>query len=373
MSKVLIDEQVLIDLANNIRTKTGSQETFKPGQMPTAVVEIPTADLESKSVTINENTTTTITPTVGKDGMSEVTVTTDLPPSDIGDYIRNAASGNPGATVSSGNWVYLIKKIPAPISITKNLVSGYYQGYPGEVAPKLVFTGAGKPNSFSNLFKSCTYLLSFDISDLDSSGIISTSGMFEGCQKITKIDLSGVSTGNVTNMSNMFTSCYALTDLDVSSFNTSNVTNMESMFNSDYAMSEFNLANFNTSKVYSMTYMFRYCREVTKILISSFDMGAVTSIRDMLQGCSKLTNLSFGYDLGKAYATTQSANYTYYTIDVSASDLLTHDSLMSVINGLYDIATKGVQPQKLIIGSTNLAKLTAEEIAIATGKGWTVS
>ena len=46
---------------------------------------------------------------------------------------------------------------------------------------------------------------------------------------------------------------------------------------------------------------------------------------------------------------------------------------MNVINGLYDIATKGVKTQKLTIGSTNLAKLTAEQIQIATSRGWSVS
>ena len=46
---------------------------------------------------------------------------------------------------------------------------------------------------------------------------------------------------------------------------------------------------------------------------------------------------------------------------------------MNVINNLYDIATKGCNAQLLYLGSTNLAKLSAEEIAIATNKGWTVS
>lgn len=46
---------------------------------------------------------------------------------------------------------------------------------------------------------------------------------------------------------------------------------------------------------------------------------------------------------------------------------------MSVINGLYDIASAGVQPQKLVLGTTNLAKLSQAEIDIATNKGWTVS
>ena len=40
----------------------------------------------------------------------------------------------------------------------------------------------------------------------------------------------------------------------------------------------------------------------------------------------------------------------------------------------YDVANGGtLYTQQLVLGSTNMAKLTAEEIAIATNKGWTVS
>ena len=46
---------------------------------------------------------------------------------------------------------------------------------------------------------------------------------------------------------------------------------------------------------------------------------------------------------------------------------------MNVINNLYDIKTKGVKPQKLVLGTDNLAKLTEEERNIAVSKGWTLS
>lgn len=65
-------------------------------------------------------------------------------------------------------------------------------------------------------------------------------------------------------------------------------------------------------------------------------------------------------------------NKREYTLDLSYSPLLTHDSLMNIINNLYDIKSKGVKPQTLQLGDTNKAKLTAEEIAIATNKGWNV-
>ena len=50
---------------------------------------------------------------------------------------------------------------------------------------------------------------------------------------------------------------------------------------------------------------------------------------------------------------------------------LTHDSLMSIINHLQDKTGASTKPI-LTIGTTNYNKLTAEEIKIATDKGWEV-
>lgn len=77
-------------------------------------------------------------------------------------------------------------------------------------------------------------------------------------------------------------------------------------------------------------------------------------------------------NIGQAYVDYANENYGSYTVYASFNKL-SHESLVNIINNLYDIKTKGVKPQKLILGSTNLAKLTAEEIAVATNKGWNVS
>ena len=55
--------------------------------------------------------------------------------------------------------------------------------------------------------------------------------------------------------------------------------------------------------------------------------------------------------------------------NVSACTELSHDSLMSIINHLKD----GVSGLTVTLGSTNLAKLTDAEKAIATQKGWTLA
>ena len=60
-------------------------------------------------------------------------------------------------------------------------------------------------------------------------------------------------------------------------------------------------------------------------------------------------------------------------LNLSQSPNLDHESLLSVVNCLKDYSanTSGTT-WKVTLGTANLAKLTAEEKAIATGKGWTL-
>lgn len=54
------------------------------------------------------------------------------------------------------------------------------------------------------------------------------------------------------------------------------------------------------------------------------------------------------------------------------SNKLSHDSLMSFVNALEDLTESGTT-KTITFGATNLAKLTEEEKAIITNKGWTYS
>lgn len=129
------------------------------------------------------------------------------------------------------------------------------------------------------------------------------------------------------------------------------------------------------------TYMNGMFREATtkSIIHDNFDLSMVNNIGSMFSSNFKLENLCSLKNLGKAY-TQKTANYSSYTLGLSNCTNLTYESLMNVINGLYDlnltydVANGGtLYTQKLQLGATNLAKLTEDEIAIATAKGWTVS
>ena len=203
--------------------------------------------------------------------------------------------------------------------------------------------------------------------------------MFYSCKAFTVIDLNKLDTSEITDMSNLLSSCNNMTKIDISSWKTTKVTNMSTTFGSCTRLTTLDLSNFDTSNVITMFQMFTSCSKLANLYISSFDMSKVINVRNIFSSCTALQNLNFGTNLGKGY-TSKTNNYSNYTLDLSKSTKLTHDSLMNVINNLYDlnltydVANGGtLYTQGLVLGSTNLAKLTSEEIAIATNKGWSVS
>lgn len=218
-----------------------------------------------------------------------------------------------------------------------------------------------------------------ELSNLNTSNMTSMTRMFYRCTKLPKLYLSNFNTSNVVSLYSMFYYCESLHTLDLSSFDTSNVTTLEDTFNYCRSLCSLNVSSFNTSKVKSFASTFSGCEQLETLNIANFNFEACDDNSGILSSCFKLQNLTFGTNLGKGY-TSKSANTYKYRLSLSSSSSLTHDSLMSVINNLYDlnltykVASGGtLYTQQLMIGSTNLAKLTAEEIAIATNKGWTVS
>lgn len=201
-----------------------------------------------------------------------------------------------------------------------------------------------------------------DINDYFSTTPKNNSIIASLIKKVPKINTTGL-----TTMASFFKSCGLLEEIPP--LNTSSVTNFAQIF---YGCEMIvSIPDLDTSQGKNFPSMFRGCANL--VTIPQLDFGNATSINDIISSETNLVNLGGFKDLGKAYLITASAgNYAYRLVMYNATKL-THESLMNVINNLYDIKTKGCTTQYLQIGSTNKQKLTAEEIAIATNKGWTVS
>ena len=216
--------------------------------------------------------------------------------------------------------------------------------------------------NMAGMFGNCENLKTIPL--LDTRNVTNMAGMFSFCRNLKTIPK--INTAKVTDMSTMFSVCKNLEEIPL--LDTSNVTNMHEMFGNCELLRT--IPELNTVSVSSMPSMFINCSSIKDIPL--LEASSVTNVWQIFDGCELLENLGGLKNLGQAYSTTMTANDGWYSLVLSKCPLLTHDSLMNVINNLYDIKSKGVKTQTLQLGDTNKAKLTAEEIAIATNKGWNV-
>ena len=176
-----------------------------------------------------------------------------------------------------------------------------------------------------------------DLRMFDVSEINSLNDAFAYTEnKYNYIDTRGWDTSNVTSLVGTFSVCYGISELDLSHWNVDRVTSTGRMFYYALNLATINFSNWNLSRVEQMPEMFSTCGSLTTLIMN----GAVLPKIDL----------------------------SNWALDQCGS--LTVESLVSVLNALpqLDSGTTYTCP----LGSTNLNKLSDDQKAIATNKGWTL-
>ena len=227
---------------------------------------------------------------------------------------------------------------------------------------KMITSTSNAPYTFA----SCSKLRDISGLEMDTSNVTNMSYMFDVCSKLTTIPQ--FDTSNVTNMYGMFYDCYGLTTIP--QLDTSNVTNIGRMFyncSNLIELSDFNcvkVANFGTS---ATTSWIANCNKLQKLGV--VDCDSVTNIGYFFGSVlNQLTDFGGCRNLGKA-SSVSNTNGSYF---MAYAPNLTYESVMNVINGLYDRASAGLSVLTLKLHANHLAMLSADDIAIATNKGWTI-
>ena len=238
--------------------------------------------------------------------------------------------------------------------------------------------------SLDSLFRKNTNLININVSNWDTSKITSLVFTFASMPNLERVDFADWDVSNVTNFFALFNESYRLKTIDVSKWDTSSATDMAWMFSGN-SLNTLDVSNFNTSKVTNMHSMFSACK-ITHLDISNFDTSNVLDFGNAFgywdNVCEEL-NIS-GLNLTKVKSIEGSfirssfkvircdglklPNIDMSNIGLNDSTELTVDSIVGLLNALPK-SDKGYSFQ---IGSANIAKLSDEQKAIATNKGWTL-
>ena len=267
-------------------------------------------------------------------------------------------------------------------------------------------TGTERVTDMSNMFSGCESLTS--IPQLDTSSVQDMRYIFHECKSLTSIPQ--MDTSNVTNMRSMFDNCSSLTSIpqldtskvtnmmemfryctsltSIPQMDTSNVTDMNGMNGMFYYCESLtSIPQMDTSNVNDMSYMFYYCESLTSI--PQMDTSSVQDMRYIFHECKSLTsiplldcgsvtNTSAPFGWGSLNKLTDLGGFKDLKVSWSSNFLdrvpnATVESLMNVINNLYDLTANGLSGKTLKFGTTNLNKLTDEQKAVAINKGWTLT
>lgn len=167
---------------------------------------------------------------------------------------------------------------------------------------------------------------------------------------ISKISLLDVDMPNLkTQKMGYFSTAYCLKRLNLPNLETAT----SESFSNNYSLDEINIQKLKT---FTSTYFLQNSSSLKTIDLSSIVSGT-------LSGTARQYNLKFiklptnfkitGWNLAPLYG-------------------LTKECLLDILNKLADVTGESTT-YTITFGSNNLAKLTTDELAIGTGKGWTIS
>ena len=419
MADYLIKDTTLTNIADAIRAKKSSTDTYTPAEMATAISSIQTGGaaepvIEALSVTANG----TYTAPDGVDGYSPVTV--NVPQSGGPPESAFVLSGNCNYRFASNGWNWFIEQYGNKIT-TKNIANTMN-----------MFDGS------SNITN-----IPFEINFGNTYSYHSTIYMFRDCKKL--ITLPKINALKVYNISSIFNNCYKLRTIPEDFADSFDWSYLESqtgaykgdesrMFFSCYSLRSFpnniiKSGNPYITSNYSYFYNgFYYCYSLDELVNLPIPYINTTwtsnAFDNTFFNCHRLKNITFALNDGqphimkwKSQTITLSAsvgwtsdksfilNYNSgITADKEVTDDATyqalkndpdwfttnvaysrynHDSAVATINSLPDtsaylasaggtntIKFKGAAGSATDGGAINT--LTEEEIAVATAKGWSV-
>lgn len=217
--------------------------------------------------------------------------------------------------------------------------------------------------SINNMFTNCYSIREISMPDMHFSQPVTMAEVFYGCHSLTNLDISGWHVEALRAFSGFFAYCYQLPEVDLSDWivddgalTAKNTLNY--LFNSMISCKSIKIPFAISLSNGSVSYMFDYCPRLEYIDIRNMDFTNSSNIY--------LPNNSTIYGhLQEFYPPTLPAK----SFSIQYNGMLSKDSLLRIIDKLPTVSTAVT----ITFGKSNKLKLTDEELAVATNKGWTVA
>lgn len=251
-----------------------------------------------------------------------------------------------------------------------------------------IFFENGSPSSFRYLVPTC----------------------FSGCNGLKKITMPDSIIGL---QGSTFNNCNALEDVIFNDNQKITISTNEfyNCYNLKQQAFESILAHLSSSQTQLTNNLFNGCRAITSVKIPSqittlgssvfsacsaletVELSAVTTVNRMVfSGCVSLKTVKFDVIASGLGINESGANNMFYNCtslediqipvdwttnmflsngSATYTNMLTHDSMIAMLENLYDYSDGTTHT--LTLGTTNLERLSAEEIAIGTNKNWTIT
>lgn len=254
---------------------------------------------------------------------------------------------------------------------------------------EMTFQEGFAPTYAAYMFMNCRILE--EIPWFDTSKITNASYMFSSCRKLKRIpncDFSSCTNSNYPS----FSYCYELEEFGGDLILSKCTSVHGNMFESVSCP----LPNIYIEAATSMGELLRYYTGTTvgniispkatfvsigmnkyntKVeTIGTIDASSATGITMFSDytsdNCPSIKNLGGFINYGMK---SNAGSVTSYSAGLSPCNNLTRSSVMNIINNLYDRATAGYSVLTIKIHPDALARLSDDDIAVATNKGWTIS
>lgn len=357
MAEYLIQDTTLTELADAIRERNNTAETIPVADMARQIREGKESHVDTKTLTdwtywfiygARANTAESIDTSNGTvfDGFF-ASCSADMFPNGYPFDKINTSNG-----ISFNSFLLSCKDITelspyfVDVSNAEDLQSFFWQCSNLKTVPQL---NTSKCKDFYGFCRECALLE--EVPQLDTSNGTNFGYMFRNCQTLKTVPQFDTSKG--TNFIYMFDTCYDL--IEIPTLNTSNGTQFDNMCANCTRV--VTIGKLDLTKAESISNLFRNDYALETLAGLTFNSMPTTKLANIFYKDTKLKNITITG-----------------TIKVDSNDLnlahcsnLTVDSMLSILNSLEDNTGKTTQ-YTVYFGSTNLAKLTDEQKAIAVNK-----